>query len=321
MKVYKGTDKDMKCRGKAYAIGETATEDKASLCNYGIHACEYPLDVFNYYSPSEGSRYFVGELDGVELGKSSEDTKVVGKKLTLKAELGIPGLVSAAVEYINERIITGNNVAKGDDYSAATNTGYMSAATNTGYMSAATNTGDYSAATNTGNYSAATNTGNRSAATNTGNRSAATNTGNYSAATNTGNRSAATNTGNYSAATNTGYMSAATNTGDYSAATNTGYMSAATNTGDYSAATNTGNRSAASAEGQDSIAIAMGYQSKAAASLGSWIVLAEWQDNEENDLHIIDVKSGRVDGETLLPGVFYQLVNGKFVEAKEDGDE
>ena len=198
MKVYKGTDKDMKCRGKQYEIGVEATEERAELCEIGIHACEYPLDVFCYYPPCNGSRYFVGDLEGIAETRGPD--KVVGTKLKLNAEVGILGLVKAAVEYVKERV----------DWENAKES-------NTGICSAATNTGDYSAATNTGDYSAATNTGNRSAATNTGICSAATNTGYRSAATNTGYRSAATNTGNYSAATNTGDYSAATNTGDYSA--------------------------------------------------------------------------------------------------------
>ena len=203
MRVYKGTDKDMKCRGKQYEIGVEATEKRAEVCEIGIHACEYPLDVFRYYPPCDGSRYFVGDLEGI--AEKREPDKVVGTKLTLNAEVGIPGFVKAAVEYIKERIDWKN--------AKKSNTGYYSVATNTGDRSAATNTGDYSAATNTGYRSAATNTGNYSAATNTGNRSAATNTGNRSAATNTGDRSAATNTGNRSAAEVTGKESVAIDLG------------------------------------------------------------------------------------------------------------
>ncbi|MBR0302668.1 MAG: hypothetical protein IJQ80_02350 [Clostridia bacterium] len=149
MIVYKGTDKDMKCQGKQYTLGETATEDHAKICEAGIHACEYPLDVFTYYKPGRGSRYFVGDLDGVSCERDV-DTKVVGKRLTLKAEIGIPGLAKAAVEYITERIDKDKVASANENRSAATNTGYRSAATNTGDRSAATNTGHWSAATNTG---------------------------------------------------------------------------------------------------------------------------------------------------------------------------
>ena len=171
MKCFKGFDKDLKCRDFQYEIGKEYTEEKADICNYGFHACEFPMDVFGYYPPSD-SRYCEVDLEENDQ-KSSDDSKRVGKKISVKAEIGIAGIIKAGVEYIKEQ------VNWEDD--KATNTGYQSAATNTGDQSAATNTGNWSAATNTGNWSAATNTGNRSAATNTGNRSAATNTGDYSA--------------------------------------------------------------------------------------------------------------------------------------------
>ena len=100
MKVYKATDKDMKCRGFQYEIGKTAEVDgDAKLCERGLHACEMPLDVLGYYAPGDGSRYFAAELEDVSDEMHSDDTKRVGKKLTLRAEIGIPGLVKAQVEH------------------------------------------------------------------------------------------------------------------------------------------------------------------------------------------------------------------------------
>ena len=115
----------------------------------------------------------------------------------------------------------------------------------------------------------------------------------------------AVESGDYSAASNTGNCSAATNTGYRSAASNTGNCSAATNTGDYSAATNTGNCS---------IAVAWGAKSKARAALGSYIVVAEY--DEAGDF--IGAKMGKVDGKRLKANVYYTLCNGKFVKAEED---
>ena len=179
MLVYKGTDKDMKCRGFQFELGKEYEEAEAKLCQKGFHGCEYPLDVFAHYAPAD-SRFFVADLDGVTDEVESEDTKRVGTKIKLRAEIGIPGLVKAAVEYIKEKAESCDNQT--GDQSAATNTGDQSAATNTGNRSAATNTGDWSAATNTGYQSAATNTGNRSAATVEGKESVAVVTGRESKA-------------------------------------------------------------------------------------------------------------------------------------------
>ena len=223
MKCFKGFDKDLKCKDFQYEIGKEYTEETADICNCGFHACEFPMDVFGYYPPSD-SRYCEVELE--ENGqKSSDDSQRVGKKISVKAEIGIAGIIKAGVEYIKEQVDWEDDKA-----------------------------------------------------------------------TNTGNKSAATNTGDYSEATNTG---------DYSAATNTGYQSAATNTGNYSAAT---------VEGKESIALATGIKSKAKGKIGCFIVLTEWKEIN-NEYHIVDIKSAKVDGENIKEDTFYMLKDGKFVEA------
>ena len=290
MKMYKGFDKDLKCRDFQYEIGKTYEEPTAELCEKGFHACEYPLDVFGYYAPGDMSRYCEVDLDDVSHKKSNEDSKRCGKKIAVKAEIGIAGLVKAAVDFVMENIKDENKEA------------------NTGNYSASTNTGNYSASTNTNNYSASTNTGDCSASTNTGFRSASTNTGDCSASTNTGDYSASTNTGDYSASTNTGNYSASTNTGNYSASTNTGFRSASTNTGNYSKA---------DVSGKESVAAALGIESKAKGVLGCWLVLAEWAKDENYNWHRKDVQCFKVDGVTVKPDTWYKLKNGDLVEVSE----
>jgi len=195
IKAYKGFDKDLKCRGFQFKKGETFKhKGDVTLCNGGFHSCEYPLDVFNYYSPSN-SRFFRVEASG-KIDHHASDSKIASARIYVDCELNINDLTKAAIKWIIRRL--------NKDKPAASNTGNKSAASNTGNKSAASNTGDYSAASNTGNKSAASNTGYQSAASNTGDYSAASNTGNCSAASNTGDQSAASNTGNCSAASNTG---------------------------------------------------------------------------------------------------------------------
>jgi hypothetical protein len=153
MKCYKGFDKDLKCRDFQYEIGKKYEEERAEICDTGFHACENPLDVFGYYAPAD-SRYCEVELDAND--QKSDDSKRVGKKISIKAEIGIAGIVKAGLEYIKDQV-------NWDD-DKKSNTGDWSAATNTGNRSAATNTGDQSAATNTGDWSAATVEGKESVA-------------------------------------------------------------------------------------------------------------------------------------------------------------
>ena len=153
MKCYKGFDKDLKCRDFQYEIGKEYEEERAEICDTGFHACENPLDVFGYYTPAD-SRYCEVELDAND--QKSDDSKRVGKKISIKAEIGIAGIIKASVEYIKDQVNWDNDKKSNTgDCSAATNTGNCSAATNTGNRSAATNTGDCSAATVKGKESVA----------------------------------------------------------------------------------------------------------------------------------------------------------------------
>ena len=103
MIAYKGFDKDLRCRGFQYEVGKTYECDTADLCSSGFHACENPLDVYGYYPPGAGSRYCLVELDGVS-DQTDRDTKRVGTKITIKAELGIPGLLKAHIEWVKSKI-------------------------------------------------------------------------------------------------------------------------------------------------------------------------------------------------------------------------
>ena len=180
MKVYKATDKDMKCRGFQYELGKTAEVDgDAKLCERGLHACEMPLGVLVYYAPGDGSRYFEAELEDVSDEMHSDDTKRVGKKLTLSAEIGIPGLVKAQVEYVKAQCDFDNAIKKANSEKKNHATGVSGAASATGVSGAASATGESGAASATGWRGAASATGWRGAASATGKGCVAMATGFY----------------------------------------------------------------------------------------------------------------------------------------------
>ena len=160
MKVNKATDKDMKCRGFQYELGKTAeVEGDIELCENGLHACEMPLDVLSYYAPGDGSRYFEAELEDVSDEKRGDDTKRVGKKLTLSAEIGIPGLVKAQVEYVKAQCDFDNAIKKANAEKENRATGVSGAASATGVRGAASATGERGAASATGKGCVAMTTG------------------------------------------------------------------------------------------------------------------------------------------------------------------
>jgi len=278
---FKGFNKDLICHPDGakpfqYEVGQTYThEGEVKACRQGFHFCEHPLDVFGYYPPRT-SRYAEVEGSGTP-SRDGSDTKVATRTLTIKAEIGIPGLVRAAIEYVTTR-------CKPIDPE-----------------SPASATGDHGAASATGARGAASATGDQGAASATGARGAASATGYQGAASATSYQGAASATGYQGAASATSYQGAASATGDQGAASATGARGAASATGA---------RGAASATGDNSAAMASGYRGKAMGADGCALFLVERDDN----YNIVAVWAGIAGRDGIKPMTWYVLTDGKPVE-------
>lgn len=139
MKAYKGFNRDMTCRDFQYEQGKEYQEEKADLCNAGFHVCENPLDCFSYYAPA-GSVYREVELDGVS-DETSDDTKRVGKKIKIGAEIGLRGVIEGVIKFIFERTDWKNEESTTGDRAGARATGYRAGAQATGDRAGAQATG------------------------------------------------------------------------------------------------------------------------------------------------------------------------------------
>ena len=118
---YKGFNKDMTCKGFQYEEGKEYHEEEATVCEKGFHACEYPLDCFNYYTPVESV------FHEVELGEDAHgdgnDTKKCSKSIKVGSRLDIAGIIKAAINYTTKNCIDGKsagnrNAISGGDQSA-----------------------------------------------------------------------------------------------------------------------------------------------------------------------------------------------------------
>ena len=159
--AYKGMDSGMQCRGMQYEVGkEFSVDGDIKCCGNGLHACEQPLDVFGYYAPGTGARYFRVEQSG-DMARDGSDSKVASRKMRVEEEIGIPGLAKAHIEYVKahttsehtdpERATAGSyGAATAGDAGAAT-AGDSGAAT-AGFRGAAT-AGSYGAANSRGSTS------------------------------------------------------------------------------------------------------------------------------------------------------------------------
>ena len=116
MKVYKGTDKNMQCRGKQYVLGKKEVDDGAICCgDKGYHSCEAPFDVLRYYPNINGNRFFEAKAGGEIDKRQTDDTKLASSELTLKSEIDFAGLVKAQIEYTRKKAESGT---AGGDWSS-----------------------------------------------------------------------------------------------------------------------------------------------------------------------------------------------------------
>ena len=113
--AYKGFDENFKCRGFHYKVGKEYEEKVAKCCNRGFHACENPMDVWNYYGVSN-SRFAIVEQSG-KIDK--QDNKTCSSRIRIKAELKLAEFIKLCVDSLIEKckVISNNNLTDngGDD--------------------------------------------------------------------------------------------------------------------------------------------------------------------------------------------------------------
>ena len=99
--AYKGFNKDFKCRDFQYEVGKTYEMDgNIKCCGRGFHACESPMDVFDYYDMLT-SRFAEVEQSG-EIDKVDNSTKICSSRIKIKAELKLADIINLGVEWLKE---------------------------------------------------------------------------------------------------------------------------------------------------------------------------------------------------------------------------
>ena len=133
--AYKGFDSNWKCLDFQYEVGKTFKhKGRVTACESGFHACEHPLDIFRYYAPAL-NKFAVVTQSG-KLSRHDYDSKIASSSITIKAEIDIPGIITAAFEYIRRQCAPANTEHATGDSSASSATGYRSASLTTGSYSA-----------------------------------------------------------------------------------------------------------------------------------------------------------------------------------------
>ena len=107
MKGYKGFNPDLICKDKQYQENTVFEEPEAKICEKGMHFCENPFDVLDYYDliRSDGTPNEFAEVEALDEPKTDDKKKFCSRKLKIGVKLGLSGFIKACVDFVLEKTI------------------------------------------------------------------------------------------------------------------------------------------------------------------------------------------------------------------------
>ena len=293
---YKGFDENMQCRGFHYEVGkEYKMGGNIKRCERGFHACESPMEVWDYYDMLT-SRFAKVEQSG-KIEKEEDSTKVCSSRIKIKAELKLVDIINIGVEWLKD--ITSPYKVKAD--------GVLN--DNGDRRRQIGSSGNYAQIGSSGDYAKIGSSGNSAKIGSSGYYAQIGSSGNSAKIGSSGDYAKIGSSGDSAKIGSSGYSAQIGSSGDYAKIGSSGYSAKIGSSGDYAKIYSTG---------EDSVVMCAGEKSRAKATVGSWITLAEWKWNDKKKRNVpVCVKTEYVDGENIKADTWYQLKNGKFVEVNE----
>ena len=160
MKGFKAFGKGLVCRGKQYKENTVFEEQEAVICQSGMHFCENPLDVLDYYPlfDENGDIVEVAEVEALDECQTDDNKKYCTKKLKIGVKLLLKDFVKAAIDFVfeksNGKVSTGDNAklaSSGYDAKLASSGDYAQLASSGNYAKLASS-GDYAQLASSGDY-------------------------------------------------------------------------------------------------------------------------------------------------------------------------
>ena len=156
MKGYKGFNPGLICKDKQYQENTVFEEPEAKICEKGMHFCESPFDVLDYYDliRSDGTPNEFAEVEALDEPKTDDKKKFCSRKLKIGVKLGLSGFVKACVDFVLEKTIAetpSENVDSGyyaqigssGDYARIGSSGDSAQIGSSGYCAQIGSSGDY----------------------------------------------------------------------------------------------------------------------------------------------------------------------------------
>ena len=111
--AYKGFNDDFSCLDFHYEVGkEYEIKGEIKCCERGFHACESPMEVFDYYDMFN-SRFAEVEQSGqIDKEDDNKSTKICSSRIKIKAELKLADIINIGIEWLKD--ITLSSKVKAD---------------------------------------------------------------------------------------------------------------------------------------------------------------------------------------------------------------
>ena len=319
MKGYKAFRKGLICKNKQYAENTVFEESEAIPCQSGMHFCENPMDVFNYYgfiSPNGEFTEFA-EVEALDKPVTDDDIKYCSTKLKIYEKISFEKFIDICINSLvrNRQVEIGEIFSRGNSAqigSFVNSTKIISL----GMCSKIVSSGDYSQIQSLGKSSLIGNSGKHVQIKTKGDYVQIRNSGDHSQIEGLGNFSRIGNSGNGAEITYSGFRSKIINYGDSTKITSYGESTKIRNYGNSTKIISYGDFAEINSLGEYSFICCSGEHARVKAKKGSWITLSEWQYKESNrelKREIIEY----VDGVRIKEDTFYTLKNGYFVEVEE----
>ena len=319
MKGYKGFEPGLICRGKQYAENTVFEEEEAEICSCGMHFCENPFDVLDYYGFTNDNGDFneFAEVEALDEVKTDNNRKFCTKKLKIGAKLSISKFINACVDFAIEKTstcIADNKISSG--YSARIGSSGNSAQIGSSGNSAQIGSSGNSAKIgSSGNSAKIGSSGNFAQIGSSGNSAKIGSSGNSAQIGSSGDFAQIGSSGDSAQIGSSGNSARIGSSGNSAQIGSSGYSARIGSSGDFAQIGSSGDSAQIGSSGKDCVICCAGHNSAVKAKKGSWITLAEWEYSKEKERYIPKcVKTEFVDGERIKEDTLYKLIDGEFVE-------
>ena len=325
MKGYKGFNPGLICKDKQYQENTVFEEPEAKICEKGMHFCESPFDVLDYYDliRSDGTPNEFAEVEALDEPKTDDKKKFCSRKLKIGVKLGLSGFVKACVDFVLEKTIAetpSENVDSGY-YARIGSSGNSAKIGSSGDYAQIGSSGDYAQIGSSGDYARIGSSGDYARIGSSGDYAQIGSSGDYAQIGSSGDSARIGSSGDYAQIGSSGDSAQIGSSGDYARIGSSGDSARIGSSGDYARIGSSGNSARINCTGSDSVICCAGHGSVVKAPIGCWITLAEWKYDRAKQRYVpVCVKTEYVDGEKIKADTPYMLKNGEFVEAKSDGE-